>query len=118
MASPGDAIPVTVAGLPLILLRDENGCIRGFHNVCRGDARGQAVYILDKIKAGVMSLGGSLSDIVRTRVYLQNAKDCEAVSLVHGRYFGEVCPANATFEISQLIDDYLVEIEAEAIVEE
>ncbi|MDP6267949.1 MAG: Rieske (2Fe-2S) protein, partial [Arenicellales bacterium] len=35
MASPGDAIPVTVAGLPLILLRDENGCIRGFHNVCR-----------------------------------------------------------------------------------
>ena len=35
MASPGDAIPVTVAGLPLILLRDEEGCIRGFHNVCR-----------------------------------------------------------------------------------
>jgi len=34
-----------------------------------------------------------------------------------GRYFGDVCPANATFEISQLIDDYLVEIEAEAIVE-
>ena len=86
--------------------------------VCRGDARGQAVYILDKIKAGVTSLGGSLSDIVRTRVYLQNAQDCEAVSLVHGRYFGEVCPANATFEISQLIGDYLVEIEAEAIIEE
>ena len=85
--------------------------------VCRGDAPGQAVYILDKIKASVMSLGGSLSDIVRTRVYLQNAEDCEAVSLVHGRYFGDVCPANATFEISQLIDDYLVEIEAEAIVE-
>ena len=86
--------------------------------VCRGDARGQAVYILDKIKAGVTSLGGSLSDIVRTRVYLQNAQDCEAVSLVHGRYFGEVCPANATFEISRLIGDYLVEIEAEAIIEE
>ena len=62
--------------------------------------------------------GGSLSDIVRTRVYLQNTQDCEAVSLVHGRYFGEVCPANATFEISQLIGDYLVEIEAEAIIEE
>ena len=51
-------------------------------------------------------------------MYLQNAQDCEAVSLVHGRYFGEVCPANATFEISQLIGDYLVEIEAEAIIEE
>ena len=42
----------------------------------------------------------------------------EGVSLVHGRYFGEVCPANATFEISRLIGDYLVEIEAEAIIEE
>ena len=86
--------------------------------VCRGDAAGQAVYVLDKIKASVMSLGGSLSDIVRTRVYLQNAEDCEAVSLVHGRYFRDVCPANTTFEISQLIDDYLVEIEAEAVIEE
>jgi enamine deaminase RidA (YjgF/YER057c/UK114 family) len=65
-----------------------------------------------------MSLGGSLSDIVRTRVYLQDAEDCEAVSLVHGRYFRDVCPANTTFEISQLIDDYLVEIEAEAVIEE
>ena len=35
MAGRGDAIPVTVAGLPLILLRDEDGSIRGFHNVCR-----------------------------------------------------------------------------------
>ena len=35
IAGPGDAIPVTVAGLPLILLRDGDGCIRGFHNVCR-----------------------------------------------------------------------------------
>ena len=35
IANPGDAIPVTVAGLPLILLKDEDGCIRGFHNVCR-----------------------------------------------------------------------------------
>ena len=86
--------------------------------VCRGDARGQAVYILDKIKASVMSFGGSLSDIVRTRVYLQDASDCEAVSLVHGRYFGDLCPANTTFEISQLIDDYLVEIEAEAAIEQ
>ena len=101
---------------PQLVIVDNKGVIQEVHPIP------EKAYIEvnegDKIKAGVMSLGGSLSDIVRTRVYLQNAQDCEAVSLVHGRYFGEVCPANATFEISQLIDDYLVEIEAEAIIEE
>ena len=33
--SPGDAVPVTVAGVPLIILRDRSGTVRAFHNVCR-----------------------------------------------------------------------------------
>ena len=85
--------------------------------VCRGDAAGQAVYILDKIAASIASLGGSLADVARTRIYLQDADDCEAVARVHGRYFGAVRPANSLVEVAALIGDYKVEIEAEAVID-
>ena len=86
--------------------------------VGRGDAAVQTTYILDKISASIKALGGSMRDVVRTRIYLQNAADCEAVSRVHGSYFGDIRPANTLFEVSALIGDgYLVEIEAEALLE-
>ena len=86
--------------------------------ICRDDPRGQAVYILDKILSAVSALGGQRSDIVRTRVYLANQDHCESVSRVHGRYFEGLNPANTMIEVSNLIGDHLVEIEAEAIVDE
>ena len=83
----------------------------------RGDAAVQATYILDKIAASIKALGGKLQDVVRPRVYLQNAADCEAVSRVHGKYFGAIRPANTLLEVAALIGEgYLVEIEAEAVV--
>jgi enamine deaminase RidA (YjgF/YER057c/UK114 family) len=85
--------------------------------VCRGDAAAQTVYILDKIAASIASLGGSLADVVRTRIYLKDAADCEAVAGVHGRYFGAVRPSNSLVEVSALIGDYKVEIEAEAVLD-
>ena len=85
--------------------------------ICAGDPRGQAVYILDKIIAGITALGGSLADVVRTRVYLKNTAHCEEVSRVHGRYFEGLCPANTTLEVSGLIGNHLVEIEAEAVID-
>ncbi|MBM6580769.1 aldo/keto reductase [Microvirga sp. BT689] len=84
--------------------------------ICPGDAEGQAVYILDKIAASIASLGGTLADTIRTRVYLSNADDWEPVSRVHGRYFGAVRPANTLLEISRLVGEYAVEIEAEAVI--
>jgi aryl-alcohol dehydrogenase-like predicted oxidoreductase len=84
--------------------------------ICPGDPAGQTVYILDKIAASLSALGGSLADVVRTRVYLQDADHWEAVSRVHGHRFGEVRPVNTLLEISRLVGDYLVEIEAEAVV--
>ena len=84
----------------------------------RGDAAVQTSYVLDKIHASIKALGGQLQDVVRTRVYLANAADCEAVSRVHGSYFGEIRPANTLLEVSALIGDgYLVEIEAEALLD-
>ena len=86
--------------------------------VCPGDERGQTIYILDKILAAIASLGGSPNDVVRTRIYLTNADDCEASCRVHGRYFGAVMPANTLLEISKMVGDYVVEIEAEAVIPE
>jgi aryl-alcohol dehydrogenase-like predicted oxidoreductase/enamine deaminase RidA (YjgF/YER057c/UK114 family) len=85
--------------------------------VCRGDPAGQAVYILDKIKASLESLGGTIEDVVRTRIFLKDASRWEEVSRVHGRVFGHVSPANTLVE-ARLVGDYEVEIEADAIVTE
>ena len=57
-----------------------------------------------------------IGDVVRTRVYLRSADDWEPVSRVHGRVFGAVRPANTLLEVSRLVGEYLVEIEAEAVV--
>ena len=85
--------------------------------VCPGDPAGQTVFILDKIAASLSALGAKLDDVVRTRVYLKDADNWEAVSRIHGRYFGDIRPANTLIEVSRLVGDYEVEIEAEAVIE-
>ncbi len=85
--------------------------------VCAGNAAGQATFILDKIAASLAALGGAMEDVVRTRVYLANADDWEPVSRAHGRAFGTIRPANTLVEVGRLVGDYLVEIEAEAVLD-
>ena len=82
--------------------------------VCPGDPRGQAVYILDKISASLAALGGGPDDVVRTRIYLRDADHWEPVGRAHGRHFATARPANTLLEVSRLVGDYLVEMEAEA----
>lgn len=82
--------------------------------VAPADAGAQATYCLDKIAASIRALGGTLDDVVRTRVYLADVNDWEAVSRAHGRFFGEVRPANTLLAVASLVGDYRVEIEAEA----
>lgn len=84
--------------------------------VAPGDAGAQATYILDKIAGSISALGGRMADTVRTRVYLRDASKWEPVSRAHGRVFGEIMPANTMIEAGNLIGDYEVEIEAEAVV--
>ena len=85
--------------------------------VCRGDPAAQTTFILDKIAASLSSLGARLEDVVRTRIYVRDASLWEPVARAHGRYFGEIRPSNTMVEVSALIGDYDVEIEAEAIVD-
>ena len=86
--------------------------------VCKGDVHGQTVYILDKIAASIAALGGSLADVIRTRIYLRDPGQWEPVACVHGRYFGDVRPANTLIAIAGIVGEYEVEIEAEAELSE
>ena len=80
------------------------------------DAGAQTHFVIDKIDAALQSLGSRLGDVVRTRVYVKNISDWETVARAHGNRFGDVLPANTLVQAQLVGEDYLVEIEAEAVV--
>ena len=86
--------------------------------VAPGDAGAQTTYILDKIAAAIGALGGSMADVVRTRIYLRDGSKWEPVARAPGRVFGEIIPAKTLIEAGNQIGDNEVEIEGEAIVED
>ncbi|KAJ2978513.1 hypothetical protein NUW58_g7468 [Xylaria curta] len=79
-------------------------------------ARSQTVAILDIINQAVKALGGTLSDVVRTRVIVRDEVDCEEVSKAHGWVFQceGIRPSNTLFVANLIGAEYRVEIEAEA----
>jgi enamine deaminase RidA (YjgF/YER057c/UK114 family) len=77
----------------------------------------QARRSLTIIRAAIEALGGSLGDVVRTRIYVIDISQWEEVGRVHGEFFGAIRPATTMVEVAKLIDAAaLVEIEADAIV--
>ena len=82
--------------------------------VAVGDAGAQTTYVIDKILAALETLGVAVEDVVRTRIYIVDEADVEAVSRAHGQFFREIKPANTLVVVAGLIGGYRVEIEAEA----
>lgn len=81
-----------------------------------GDAGAQATYIIRKIETALNDAGAQLRDVVRTRIFVANIEDWEAVARAHGAIFADIRPAN-TLVRAQMIDTrMLVEIEADAII--
>jgi len=76
----------------------------------------QTHFCLDKIEGAIQSLGGTLDDVVRTRVYVSHPDVAGAVSAAHGARLGHVQPANTLVQAGLIGEGYLVEIEAEAVV--
>ena len=88
-------------------------------NAVERDPYLQTVRILDIIKNAIEHLGGSINHVVRTRIYVTDISQWEAIGRAHGDIFKDIRPTTAMVEVSKLISpDYLVEIEATAIVEE
>ena len=79
------------------------------------DPAAQTHFIIDKIEGAIQSLGGKLEDVVRTRIFIQNIEDWEAVARAHGERFRGIMPANTLVRAGLIGADYLVEIEAEAV---
>ncbi|MEZ5043894.1 MAG: aldo/keto reductase [Saprospiraceae bacterium] len=80
------------------------------------DPTAQTHFVIDKIEGALQSLGGKLEAVVRTRIYIQNMADWEAISRAHGQRFGHIQPANTLIRADLIGAGYLVEMEAEAIL--
>jgi enamine deaminase RidA (YjgF/YER057c/UK114 family) len=81
------------------------------------DVAVQARRCLEIIAEALAEAGATLADVVRTRTYLVDAADGEAVGRVHGSVFAGVRPASTMVVVAGLLDRrWKVEIEAEAIV--
>ena len=83
-----------------------------------GEPEAQARLILERIDAALIKLGGSLKDVVETRIYLRDIGQWEAVGRVHGEVFADIRPATTMVEVGRLISpDLLVEISATAVID-
>ena len=91
---------------------DEQGKLVGI-----GDSYVQTKQALRNIERALVKAGASLSEVVRTRIYVTNIKDWEHIGRAHLEAFGSIRPAATMIQVSAFVDAaMLVEIEAEAIV--
>jgi enamine deaminase RidA (YjgF/YER057c/UK114 family) len=82
-----------------------------------GDAEAQAARCLAIIRAAIEELGGTMADVVRTRMFIVDAADAEAVGRAHGAVFAQIRPAATMVVVAALLrPEWRVEIEAEAVL--
>lgn len=91
--------------------------VDGLEIMHKGDPYMQSIFILSKIEASLKQLGASKKDIVRTRMFVTNIEEWEEVGRAHGEFFEGINPVTTMVEVAKLIHpDYLVEIEASAVL--
>lgn len=80
------------------------------------DPAAQMRYIMQKIEKTLQKLDASMSDIIKTTIYIKNQEDCEQIVRIHWELFNWIEPANTTIQANLIGEKYLVEVEAVAIV--
>jgi len=93
---------------------DEDGKVVGV-----GDAGEQTRFALQKIQRALFEAGASMTDVVRSRLFVTDISQWQIIGAVHGEFFGAIRPAATMVEVSRLIDpDHLIEIEVDAFIGE
>lgn len=91
--------------------------MNGDQVIGENDAYAQTIFILNKIEKALQEAGVSMSDVVRTRMFVTDISDWEKIGKAHGEFFKMIKPAATMVEVSRLIDDrLLIEIEVSAII--
>jgi enamine deaminase RidA (YjgF/YER057c/UK114 family) len=81
------------------------------------DVYTQTIFIFNKIEEALQEAGATLSNVVRTRMYVTNIADWEQIGKAHGEFFKTIKPAATMVEVNRLIDDkLLIEIEVTAVL--
>jgi len=92
---------------------DEHGRLMG-----KNDAYGQTKFIIEKIEKVLQRAGATLSDVIRTRMFVTDISRWEEYGKAHGEFFKDIKPCTSMIEVKGLIaPEYLVEIEATAILQ-
>ena len=82
-----------------------------------GDPYTQTRFIILKIEKYLKTAGVSLENVVRTRLFVKDISQWEAIGKAHGEFFGAIKPATTMVEVKALIHpEFLVEIEIDAVI--
>lgn len=91
---------------------DQNGQLVG-----EGDVKAQTHQVLQNVKAVIEDGGATLADIMKTTVFLSDINDFSAMNEVYAKFFGDLKPARSTVQAPLARPEFLVEIEAIAVID-